>query len=95
MLFELSYDYVGDLSETVALMWPVIPPPQGEGGGRRPPGGVPAAIENSFAPPVRSLTLASTLPLRGRDGTYDPAPARVQSPFLISSMRNAVKSSPR
>src|SRR5258706_12032042 len=21
-LFELSYDYVGDLSETVALMWP-------------------------------------------------------------------------
>jgi len=32
MLFELSYDYVGDLSETVALMWPVIPPPQGEGG---------------------------------------------------------------
>jgi len=32
MLFELSYDYVGDLSETVALMWPVIPPLQGEGG---------------------------------------------------------------
>src|SRR5882762_8909749 len=25
MLFELSYDYVGDLSETVALMWPVPP----------------------------------------------------------------------
>src|SRR3954465_8231126 len=22
ILFELSYDYVGDLSETVALMWP-------------------------------------------------------------------------
>src|SRR6266702_2761103 len=22
LLFELSYDYVGDLSETVALMWP-------------------------------------------------------------------------
>src|SRR5262245_49470362 len=32
MLFALAYDYVGDLSETVALMWPVIPPPQGEGG---------------------------------------------------------------
>src|SRR5689334_15224868 len=26
MLFELSYDYVGDLSETVALMWPASPP---------------------------------------------------------------------
>jgi DNA ligase-1 len=25
MLFELSYDYVGDLSETVALMWPADP----------------------------------------------------------------------
>src|SRR5260221_14648756 len=39
VLFALSYDYVGDLSETVALMWPkahAAPlPPQsgGEGGG--------------------------------------------------------------
>ena len=32
MLFELSYDYVGDLSETVALMWPAPP-----GGLRSPP----------------------------------------------------------
>jgi DNA ligase 1 len=36
VLFELSYDYVGDLSETVALMWPVTlaassPPPAGGG----------------------------------------------------------------
>src|SRR3979411_1722158 len=27
VLFALSYDYVGDLSETVALMWPKAPPP--------------------------------------------------------------------
>ena len=38
VLFELSYDYVGDLSETVALMWPTpatarSPPPCGEGSG--------------------------------------------------------------
>ena len=43
VLFALSYDYVGDLSETVALMWPRSPthapsaplPPRsgGEGGG--------------------------------------------------------------
>ena len=26
VLFELSWDYVGDLSETVALMWPAPPP---------------------------------------------------------------------
>ncbi|HEY5067073.1 MAG TPA: cisplatin damage response ATP-dependent DNA ligase [Xanthobacteraceae bacterium] len=37
VLFELSYDYVGDLSETVALMWPAhsssapVPSPQAEG----------------------------------------------------------------
>src|SRR5258705_12570505 len=43
VLFDLSYDYVGDLSETVALMWPIIPPPKGEGGGRRPLGGAKQA----------------------------------------------------
>jgi DNA ligase 1 len=34
VLFELSYDYVGDLSETVALMWPVssVSTPIGGGG---------------------------------------------------------------
>ena len=32
VLFALSYDYVGDLSETVALMWPVVPPLKGESG---------------------------------------------------------------
>jgi DNA ligase-1 len=29
VLFALSYDYVGDLSETVALMWPKATPPVG------------------------------------------------------------------
>ena len=44
VLFELSYDYVGDLSETVALMWPApqarsVPSPAsggGKGGGIAP-----------------------------------------------------------
>ena len=30
VLFALSYDYVGDLSETVALMWPAVAPLDGE-----------------------------------------------------------------
>ena len=34
-LFGLSYDFVGDLSETVALMWPA--PPQGPAGTEPPP----------------------------------------------------------
>jgi DNA ligase-1 len=33
VLFELSYDYVGDLSETVALMWPTNSSPTCGGGG--------------------------------------------------------------
>ncbi len=37
VLFELSYDYVGDLSETVALMWPRSPPSPASGGGNREP----------------------------------------------------------
>jgi DNA ligase-1 len=33
VLFELSYDYVGDLSETVALMWPAPAAPVAPAGG--------------------------------------------------------------
>src|SRR5271167_4127826 len=33
VLFELSYDYVGDLSETVALMWPKSSPSSPARGG--------------------------------------------------------------
>src|SRR6266700_3532637 len=33
VLFALSYDYVGDLSETVALMWPAPPPARPREGG--------------------------------------------------------------
>lgn len=36
-LFGLSYDYVGDLSETVALLWPAPPPSRDGPGHNRPP----------------------------------------------------------
>src|SRR5258705_4193795 len=43
VLFALSYDYVGDLSETVALMWPKSSPSPacggGPGWGKPPPAG--------------------------------------------------------
>ena len=49
VLFALSYDYVGDLSETVALMWPSpfharsapLPPRASRVAGRGRGGGVP------------------------------------------------------
>jgi DNA ligase-1 len=55
VLFELSYDYVGDLSETVALMWPTplaqrAPSPlvgEGRGGGS---GGEVAIVDTCESP---------------------------------------------
>jgi DNA ligase-1 len=56
-LFALSYDYVGDLSETVALMWPVPLPPRSGGGGLGVGGG---AKDKTFPPtPDPSPPLAS------------------------------------
>src|ERR1700685_827684 len=45
VLFALSYDYVGDLSETVALMWPVNSSPvYGGGGAQSAPAGASPAL---------------------------------------------------
>jgi DNA ligase 1 len=67
VLFELSYDYVGDLSETVALMWPtpnVSSPACGGGGERSEPVGVgPAAFEQ--AGPLHHASHGPPPPLRG------------------------------
>src|SRR5580692_4900474 len=53
VLFELSYDYVGDLSETVALMWPASPLSSsvyGGGGERSEPVGASAASAEQASP---------------------------------------------
>src|SRR3984885_1893297 len=68
-LFALSYDYVGDLSETVALMWPKTAhsPPSARvarGGEESGVGGLSAGNEASvIAAP--SPTPAPSPPLRG------------------------------
>src|SRR5579864_2227542 len=57
VLFELSYDYVGDLSETVALMWPISSPACGGGGERSDArGGKSATPERALLPQTPSLT---------------------------------------
>jgi DNA ligase 1 len=82
VLFALSYDYVGDLSETVALMWPKrevnhdksfpgYPPPQpsparGEGV-ERSPGRIGRAKSN--AEPT-TLSVTSPLAGEGQGGEY-------------------------
>src|ERR1700688_1976879 len=57
VLFELSYDYVGDLSETVALMWPAHSSPACGGGGERSDarGGPSSAPEQALLPQAPSL----------------------------------------
>src|SRR6266700_710048 len=80
VLFALSYDYVGDLSETVALMWPKAadnreaslpahPPPRpsparGEGAAQQ--------LENqgSIVPPSSALSVPSPLAGEGQGGGY-------------------------
>ncbi|HMG79727.1 MAG TPA: cisplatin damage response ATP-dependent DNA ligase [Xanthobacteraceae bacterium] len=63
VLFELSYDYVGDLSETVALMWPTplaqrTPSPLvGEGGvgGREVKSRASTVVNEQSSPPFHPL----------------------------------------
>jgi DNA ligase-1 len=58
VLFELSYDYVGDLSETVALMWPGPLPPQSGGEGL----GVGGASDlRAAAPPTPNPPFAARM----------------------------------
>ena len=59
VLFALSYDYVGDLSETVALMWPPAPSPACGGG---PGWGSRHLLGGEKEPPPGSLDSANALP---------------------------------
>ena len=71
VLFALSYDYVGDLSETVALMWPAhretslpgYPPPQ------------PSSARGEGADTATTLTVPSPLVEEGQAGGYREARA--------------------
>ena len=59
VLFELSYDYVGDLSETVALMWPTSSPSplvgEGGAGGREGKSQASTVVNEQSSPPSHHL----------------------------------------
>jgi DNA ligase 1 len=64
VLFGLSYDYVGDLSETVALMWPVKP----RGGKSTAPHAAPTHGRGA------GLSAGSHPPLEGEGRAPQPEP---------------------
>ena len=91
VLFGLSYDYVGDLSETVALMWPKSSPSPACGGGiggLRPPSlrtpmqsigygwGSGRLLGGEKEPPPGSSDSAHALP----DDPTSPASGRGKNP---------------
>jgi DNA ligase 1 len=93
VLFALSYDYVGDLSETVALMWPVAnanPSPLWGGagvGGERPgecsPSGTPPT---SLSSPQGGGEASSTA---GVVSGHNRAPLTL--PDVVAGLRNSGK----
>src|ERR1700747_937180 len=85
VLFGLSYDYVGDLSETVALMWPKHhheksflgnppphPAPTGEGAERN--SGRPDRAATSVSADAQALSVPSPLVGEGQGGGYYARP---------------------
>jgi len=98
VLFALSYDYVGDLSETVALMWPkaapLLPRSGGEGSGV---GGasvsrVPVSERADAEPPptpVPSLPRALRLEGEGIAGHNNPPPPTLTE--VVTTLRTLGK----
>src|SRR4051812_38663807 len=95
VLFHLSRDYVGDLSETVALMWPVPPSPLRGGPSRSEAkvrgGGVSANISErrAGAPTRLGLAAESALPARGRVGS--PGPGHNNPPPHVPTLADVVE----
>ncbi len=106
VLFELSYDYVGDLSETVALMWPQSPatplaqrtpsPLVGEGCGRgsglRPPKGFGA--QKGFGPQAGGGPTPTPIP-SPQGGGEEQAGASITLSSVIETLTSSARRSCR
>lgn len=102
VLFALSYDYVGDLSETVALMWPVqggrtAEPSPGTGEGRE--GAIETAGLSGLGTTLVEPGTAPSPSLPRAGGESRPAPAAepghnrppLTLPDVIAGLRNSGK----
>jgi DNA ligase 1 len=93
VLFGLSYDYVGDLSETVALMWPSSPLPTRSGGEGSGVGGIINAdsASSGYPPPQPSPARGegAQLSLRPRAGHNNPPPPTLTE--VVTTLRTLGK----
>ncbi len=94
VLFALSYDYVGDLSETVALMWPRTPPlpPRSDGEGSGVGGGA-ANTEAGFPadrPPTPNPSPPRAMRVEGGEiGHNNPPPPTLTE--VVTTLRTLGK----
>jgi len=86
VLFALSYDYVGDLSETVALMWPTRP--DGEESLLGHPSPQPSPARGEGARKGRRSAMTRPLPLV--DAERPLAAAEVARRFMLLLGRTSV-----
>ncbi|MEH2565765.1 cisplatin damage response ATP-dependent DNA ligase [Bradyrhizobium sp. AZCC 2289] len=86
VLFGLSYDYVGDLSETVALMWPKAQPRAQSAPSPACGGGIGGLRPPSSRTPMRSIGYGWG---SGRllDGEKEPPPGSLRDPTSPASGR--------
>ena len=94
VLFALSYDYVGDLSETVALMWPKTPPlPPRSGGEGSGVGGGAAITEAAFPadrPPTPNPSPPRAMRMEGGEiGHNNPPPPTLTE--VVTTLRTLGK----
>src|SRR6266481_2793579 len=94
VLFALSYDYVGDLSETVALMWPKTPPlPPRSGGEGLGVGGGAANTEAAFPadrPPTPNPSPPRAMRVEGGEiGHNNPPPPTLSE--VVTTLRTLGK----
>jgi len=97
VLFDMSYDYVGDLSETVALMWPApkhgagAPSPRVRGEGRGE-GASPRVLTNDLSRGDSAPLTPTLSPQERREGARTPCHDDLTLTTVVSTLASLGKS---